>query len=1361
MSTAHHQKGRTVKPMENNAKPSSPPRTGLFALLWSLLHVQGSGMPKADRGIGALSAFRRFAPATFTTLCALAGGLLFCVAPALASREYSVGPTFGAPGSGAGQLESPGGDAVNDATGDVYVADTGNHRVDEFTATGEFAMAFGKEVGPLGEADCTTLSTCKVGTAGAEAGELDNANGVAVDNSTGSSKEDVYVSDPGNDRVDKFSAAGAYLGELTGRCAKTGETPPACAGFAVFHDVLDVAVGPAGEVWVEELEAEGQIALDEFSSSAQFEQTFNTGRRLEEAPPALAVDSAGELYVNTRPPGGHRGVIEKFDSATDMPVAGTEGEAFGKEASAVAVDPVTSEVLVDHGYEYEGSITLFGAFGEPYGESRQTFDETRNNHSYGIAVNGPSGTAYVTRVAGDVEILPAISYPTAVTDSASSVSSTAAALRGSVNPTGEKLTECAFEYTTESAYREAAFSGASTVSCEQGLGNGHGEVGEGFAPVPVSAKVAGLQPRTAYRFRLHTANAHGTGSSGNGAGERLYTIGGPAIAEESVSNVGPTFATIGARVNPAGLPSSYRVEYATSDEEACFATASCPATPEVSAGAAQEAIGVQIRLSGLQPETAYRARVVAENALGASSGPGVAFTSARAGVSSSQLPDGRVYEDVSLPAHTGAEVYHPITGLEPKHTHQTFTLDPVRAGADGNSVAYTAEAPPTGGSGSKAEGKGDVFLATRGAGGWDPIDITPPIEAGSEAYDGFSADLSLAFLSEYELSLASEAPSPPCDVLYARSTSDSTYHPLFSSTETPGHCGTPRFAGVSADNSSMIFESEARLTPEAIEGRVAGEESTYNLYDSVNGRPYLVNVLPDRTPDVNAAFGGVTLGERQSIPGYHHYGGAINSNGSSIVWTDLNTGNLYVREDPASPDASTVPIAEGGYFRGASSDGSKVLFTDEHRLTSDSTAEPGMPDLYECELPGFGQPCRMTDLTPDSAEPADVQGVLGNSEDGSYVYFVADGALAPGAVPQLCRAETEGEKKGQEQKTPNLGCNLYLWHSGEPRFIATLAATDNTMASSSEIFEVFGDWRTGLATRTAEVTPDGRTVAFVSHLPLTGYQTTNDCREVGGDKSNSGELQPCLEVFTYDVNTGRVSCVSCNPTGAPPDLYGQNLYGQISGRAFMPTPTGAIGETQEASYQLRTVSEDGGRVFFDSPQPLVSQAKSGVEGVYEWEREGEGSCTAQESSPVNGGCVFLLSSGLSDEEAVFLDADATGDNVFFTTRAQLVPEDHNELVDLYDARVGGGFPHLATACTGTGCQGAPPASPAFATPSSVTFNGVGNFPPPSPPAKKVVKKAVKCSNGKHRNSKGRCVKNKKSRKAKKTKRAGSGRRVGR
>ena len=106
--------------------------------------------------------------------------------------------------------------------------------------------------------------------------------------------------------------------------------------------------------------------------------------------------------------------------------------------------------------------------------------------------------------------------------------------------------------------------------------------------------------------------------------------------------------------------------------------------------------------------------------------------------------------------------------------------------------------------------------------------------------------------------------------------------------------------------------------------------------------------------------------------------------------------------------------------------------------------------------------------------------------------------------------------------------------------------------------------------------------------------------------------------------------------------------------------------------------------------------------VYEWERQGTGSCQQTR------GCVYLLSGGTSDDQSFFIDASANGDDVFFMTRGQLVPQDRDGSFEVYDARVGGGFSAVAApVCTGADCQGAPPASPGFATPSSVTFSGAG------------------------------------------------------
>jgi hypothetical protein len=524
---------------------------------------------------------------------------------------------------------------------------------------------------------------------------------------------------------------------------------------------------------------------------------------------------------------------------------------------------------------------------------------------------------------------------------------------------------------------------------------------------------------------------------------------------------------------------------------------------------------------------------------------------------------------------------------------------------------------------------------------------------------------------------------------------------------------------VSADDSSVIFESPGALTPEAVPGNAEVEGLEYNLYASVAGSDYLVNVLPNGQPAVNAAFGGVSQpgeeGEQTSRerPGYNHYGQTISAHGTRVFWTDLNTTvtpdnptgatRLYVRLNPAASSASTVQVdaavGGGGEYRGASSDGSRVFFTKAR-------------DLYEYDL----ATTNTTDLAPSGA----VLGVSGISEDGAYVYFVSEAVLA---------SNENGDKAHAAAGVPN----LYLYHSGAPeptRFIATLTLDDNAMFGPSANFpgEAFwGDWRAGLNVRTAEVTPDGRHLVFMSHRSLTGYN--ND----GGCENSTGQPAGCPEVFVYDANTDQLLCASCSSSGEPPIAAGAEP--RTLGGAFLPTPT----VLSSGAYQLRWINEDGSRVFFDSAEPLVPQDNNGVQDVYEWERNGSGSCRRDPS------CTYLISSDLSDEEATLVDASASGDDVFFASRAQLVPEDRSQFVELYDARVGGGFPTPSLACTGTGCQGVPQAPPSFATPASVTFTGAGNFPPTptkSPPkpltrAQKLAR-ALKACKSKARKRRARC-----------------------
>lgn len=1285
---------------------------------------------------------RRLTLVVFATLCTLAGGLAIAGVSAFAKKVYVPGPSFGSEGSGSGQFKEPTSVAVNDSlveanAGDVYVVDRGNHRVEWLTlnlTTNHYEYA--------GQSNGTSTP----------AGGFSELEGIAIDNSGKTVLEDpsvgdLYVADSGTGHnvIDQFTSTGNYVGQITnGACAPTNSKmrEEACPpGTTIpFARIYSVAADPSGDLWVSyktpAIEKPGvffyEYNASEFSDKGTLIKTCEVG---ETETTGVAIDSHEDVYLGE-------------ENAIDQIAGGTCGENwldfFGSSAhvSSLAINPSSNNLLVDE----VGSVVLYGPFGEPFStvegnrvnlapiESfpREGWSESLSE-SYGLTVNS-AGTAYASeRGADKVETFDYLSLPTVTTEAASGVTATGMTLHGTVDPENEPVSECYFEYGAKAGVY------TNKIACEPAPGEGVGQIGKGTVPVSVSAPLSGLPPAGVRSFRLVAANANGV-ADGQGV-----AISRPVLLGEAVSGVGSVVATAGAQVDAGGLATCYFVEYGTS-------TAYDTSTPEECVGGSSEDVGVHAELSGLQPDTAYHFRIVASNALGTTFGGDVTFTTFAPPASG--LPDGRVYELVSpVGAGLEMEVYVPngmVGEIDSNGQHGIYTGLPYGVSADGEAVAYVGDPPTVGGNGDIGDGGGNQYLAERGPqGGWTQADLNAP--GPGNDYSAFSGDLSVGILTSSE-QLAADAPAGYTN-LYAHATtggSSGPFEPVVTSeppNRLPANFGAVLdgqfdngliFGGGNAGTSTvsafshLLFEANAALTPNAVDGG----ELENNLYDSVGGRLYLVNVLPDGETEANATFGrqGPSTNGFRSV----ETSNVISADGSRIFWSAVKAvkvgteyeerpEELYVRENdtqPQSPvedgeclvpaDACTVQVdvaaagakgpSGGGQFWTASGDGSKVFFTDEHQLTTDSTAESGESDLYEYDLEApEGE--RLSDLSAGAkaGSHADVQGVVGTSEDGSYVYFVADGVLS------------EGENA--EEREPVAGQpNLYLRHAGVTTFVATLASEDGDFTKGTGGND--GDWQADPGQRTAEVTPGGHSLVFMSRQSLTAYDNILEGRRL-------------TEVFVYNADAGRLACASCNPSGEPPvenAFAGTPENGDEIWGSFLPISNSV------ADYQPRVISQDGDRVFFDSIEPLVPQDTNGLLDVYEWERAGTGSC--QEPK----GCIYLLSGGQSTDNSYLLDASASGDDVFIVTRAQLLEEDRSDYDVLYDARVGGVSPPVEAACSGTGCQGVPPAPPIFATPSSVTFNGIGNFPAPVPAVqKKTKKKASKCAKGK-KLSHGKCVK---------------------
>jgi len=97
-----------------------------------------------------------------------------------ANASRAVAENFGALGSGAGQFSEPNGIAVDQETGDIYIVDTNNERIERFNSQGRFLRAWGWGVA---DGKSAALQTCTTAD-GAEEDPLRSLHGIVYSNTT-------------------------------------------------------------------------------------------------------------------------------------------------------------------------------------------------------------------------------------------------------------------------------------------------------------------------------------------------------------------------------------------------------------------------------------------------------------------------------------------------------------------------------------------------------------------------------------------------------------------------------------------------------------------------------------------------------------------------------------------------------------------------------------------------------------------------------------------------------------------------------------------------------------------------------------------------------------------------------------------------------------------------------------------------------------------------------------------------------------------------------------------------------------------------------------------------------------------------
>jgi sugar lactone lactonase YvrE len=782
----------------------------------------------------------------------------------------------------------------------------------------------------------------------------------------------------------------------------------------------------------------------------------------------------------------------------------------------------------------------------------------------------------------------------------------------------------------------------------------------------------------------------------------------PEILDVYPTSVGIDSASVGALINPhLWVDTSFYVEYGT---EPCE-TSTCTQVPVPPGQLLTDEVvdapipSEPVLLEGLTPETTYFFRVVAVSGGG---GPVVSgedsFATRRLvpppapcpgnevprSLLSQKLPDCRAYEMVSPIDKNGGDLL-PLCQIlcYPAALEQSAGSGAKLTYSTYNSFGDAESAPYA-----------SQYLASREAGKeWRSDGITPALDGTSaldREYYAFTAELEYGWM----LQARTPAPEPGSEVpnLYRRDNATGTYKALVPGAMSPVF----ELQAITPDGSCAVFRVKDKLTINANPLDPDTEPALMQAYKSCDGAITLISVLPGGTASTKPSSAGtpfgVTINGREGS-----VFNALSEDGSRVFWSEAENGGgpIYVRIG----DTETKAISTGSAtFWGAAANGSRAIYEEGSTLK-------------EATIDGAGNVATATIA-------AQTIGVAGMSEDATRLYFAS-------------RADLDGGG-GASAGAPN----LYLLSreasgsagGGTFTFIVTLSELDVQGVSPVAPRPTYHQ---------ARVSPDGSHLAFMSRGELTGYNNT--------DQKNA---EPDAEVFRYEAASEELACVSCNPTGARP-LGEEMLFGL----------TGSIGTGVQAAARLpninsqlyfsRALSNDGSRVFFESFEVLSPEDENEATDVYQWEELGagpeEGQCKATDASfdPISGGCIDLISTGTSPLDSEFLDASASGADVFFSTESSLIEADPGQ-IDIYDARIGGGLPEppkpetVNPQCPSSNCPNAVSPPPGPPAPQSQN-QGPGNdtYKPPKPPKH--------CPKGTHRvkkKGKVRCVKNK-SGKAKK------------
>jgi hypothetical protein len=1202
-----------------------------------------------------------------------------------------------------GELNHPQGVAVNQANGHVYVTESGNRRVSEFDADGNFVRAWGWDVIANGEPNdtgtgfeiCKVGSECQEGAAGANGGQFGDEIGYPVTDSS----NDVWVPDPSNRRIQEFNSSGGFI-------AAYGYDTDALGGGGALEKCTSVTpgacqVGTAGS-------GAGQFALGSpsqitFDSTGNLYAIDSANSRVLKFDPTLTTaadfgDGAFAAYTTLAPQN-----LTAIQGGGRLAFSVINDISAGRERQIVELDPTDASVK-DTSLVGAGIETAIGGLGA--GNAGSLYLTIKADFVGGKRAVPPRQVL----VLGDTPP----PNPVVVLKSVETKTDTTATFDATVDPQGD-LVSCTFQYSTD----QSNWTDAPAGGCDSLAQSGGAQT--------VSQGIIGLIPNTHYFLRLQVSRpllASSTVTT-NVASFDTDSVP-PVVTDVGAIQVSDTSVRLVGTIDPRHSATHYVFEYG-----ATLALGS--STPPLDIGAGATPLTISQVVEGLGKDTSYYYRLVATNLIGPSVSASKTFHTRTAPLPD---PENRGWEMVSPPDknYTGAQnraVYEGTNaGVSPGGNAVGFCTTALFGEPPGRMTAFCAP-----------------YIAKRGAGGWQTTHpfpeycYTDPISG----IGGFK--LTVYPNMDYSRFVVGKGESAGCPIpplspvaplrpatdgggitqnLYFEDPTTEPFSYDLMSPKLSYEAYPPRVVGGSDDFSHVIYMVDSNQTAEPDSpppakftklydweqpgrGACAQPSGCLNLVTkNTNNEPFTTD---SKIPAYDTAGSTIPIGTAVSNSGDRvffanqtggeeiGYGGVCSKAGCEVYMREnaATTFDVSASECTLGPAACGSPETKADSFVSAIPSGEKAFFLSCAKLTDASSPEGACEGTAEGVIGVSGSKLyrwdrnaapgqRLIDLTIDH-EPSDgVQpnggikpfagGLIGASDAGDTAFFTLQGQIVSGA------------STGPTEK-------LYRWryNAGKPT-VDYLGPYQGVRDSNGADPDLYGEYH--------NVTPDGKYVLIFSRLAL----------------NPAADRDTDTDIYRWGEQDGWI-CLSCQLPGVPSagdvDLESVDLGAATldpSFRSFRPEPL---------------ISDDGQRVFFGTPDALVSQDVNGQVScpvvdtyffdvkikscfdVYEW----------------HDGTVSLISSGTGNEPTRLIGTTPSGDDVFFYTSQRLVGWDVDNSVDIYNSRVGGGFPEppaQPSSCEGESCRNAGTSAPASNGAGTAAFNGPGNPMPKHQRARKHHKK---------------------------------------